>query len=88
LTLRILDTEFGNSWKPMVYQVKLEIVGSVGVRFENHRANVTAMVLSGASEVFVAVPSPLHELDVVILPSEQRLVVNPASPDIAKKSLK
>ncbi len=61
MTLRILDTEFGNSWKPMVYQVKLGIVGSVGVRFENHRANVVAMIGPGASKVFVTVP--LHELD-------------------------
>lgn len=68
-------------------RVKLEIVGPVEVRFENRRANVDAMVLPGDSEVLLGAV-PLEELDVVILPSEQRLVVNPASPDIAKKSLK
>jgi clan AA aspartic protease len=68
-------------------KVKLEIVGPVEVRFENRRANVDAMVLPGDSEVLLGAV-PLEELDVVILPSEQRLVVNPASPDIAKKSLK
>lgn len=40
----------------MIYQVKLEIVGCVGVRFENHQANVVAMVLLGDSEVFAPVP--------------------------------
>jgi clan AA aspartic protease len=68
-------------------KVKLEIVGPVEVRFENRRANVDAMVLPGDSEVLLGAV-PLEELDVVILPSEQRLAVNPASPDIAKKSLK
>jgi len=68
-------------------RVKLEIVGPVEVRFENRRANVDAMVLPGDSEVLLGAV-PLEELDVVILPSEQRLAVNPASPDIAKKSLK
>ncbi|GDZ95902.1 hypothetical protein PA905_43330 [Planktothrix agardhii CCAP 1459/11A] len=68
-------------------KIKLEIVGPVEVRFENRRANVDAMVLPGDSEVLLGAV-PLEELDVVILPSEQRLVVNPASPDIAKKSLK
>jgi len=68
-------------------KIKLEIVGPVEVRFENRRANVDAMVLPGDSEVLLGAV-PLEELDVVILSSEQRLVVNPASPDIAKKSLK
>ncbi|WP_395649113.1 clan AA aspartic protease [Planktothrix agardhii] len=68
-------------------KIKLEIVGPVEVRFENRRANVDAMVLSGNSEVLLGAV-PLEELDVVILPGEQKLVVNPASPDIAKKSLK
>ena len=45
------------------------------------------MVLPGDSEVLLGAVPP-EELDVVILPSEQRLVVNSASPDIAKKSLK
>ena len=70
----------------MVYQGELEIVGSAGVRFENHLVNVARMVLLGGSEIFA--PVPLQELDVVILPSEQRLVVNQVSPDVAKKSLK
>jgi hypothetical protein len=43
------------------------------------------MVLPGDSEVLLGAV-PLEELDVVILPGG--LVVNPDSPDIAKKSLK
>lgn len=66
-------------------QVKLEIVGPVEVRFENRRASVDGMVLPGDSEVLLGAV-PLEELDVVILPGG--LVVNPDSPDIAKKSLK
>ncbi|MGH2414030.1 MAG: aspartyl protease family protein [Microcystaceae cyanobacterium] len=67
--------------------IKLEIVGPVEIRFENRRCNVDAMVLPGDSEVLLGA-IPMEDLDVVIEPKQQRLIVNPSSPNIARKSLK
>lgn len=64
-----------------------EVVGPVEVRFENRRASVDAVVLPGALEVLLG-SIPLEDLDVVIEPRQQRLIVNPESPDIATKHLK
>ena len=68
-------------------QVKLEIVGPIEIRFENRRTNVDAMVLPGNSEVLLG-SIPMEDMDVLIDPKQQKLIVNPASPYIAKKSLK
>ncbi len=68
-------------------QVKLEVVGPVEVRFQNRSTTVRAMVLPGDAEVLLG-SIPLEDLDVVIDPRQQRLVVNPANPYFAKKSLK
>ncbi len=68
-------------------QTRLEIVGPVDVKFENRRANVDAMVLPGDAEVLLG-SIPMEEMDVLIDPKQQRLIVNPESPYIAKKSLK
>ena len=68
-------------------QVKLEIVGPVEIRFKNRRANVDAMVLPGDSEVLLG-SIPMEDMDVLIDPKQQKLIVNPASPYIAKKYLK
>ena len=64
-----------------------EVVGPVEVRFENRRASVDAVVLPGALEVLLG-SIPLEDLDVTIDPRQQRLIVNPKSPDIATKHLK
>jgi clan AA aspartic protease len=64
-----------------------EVVGPVEVRFENRRASVDAVVLPGAMEVLLG-SIPLEDLDVVIDPRQQRLIVNPESPDFATKYLK
>ncbi len=68
-------------------QVRLEIVGPIEIRFKNRRANVDAMVLPGDSEVLLG-SIPMEDMDVLIDPKQQKLIVNPASPYIAKKSLK
>lgn len=67
--------------------VKLEIVGPIDVRFENRSTTCRAMVLPGDSEVLLGA-IPMEDLDVLIEPRQQRLIVNPASPNIARKSLK
>ena len=65
----------------------LEVVGPVEIRFANRRATVDAMVLPDDAEVLLG-SIPLEDLDVQIDPKQQQLIVNPASPYIAKKSLK
>ncbi len=68
-------------------QLRLEVVGPVEIRFENRRAMVDAMVLPGEAEVLLGA-IPMEEMDVMIDPKQQQLIVNPASPYITKKSLK
>jgi hypothetical protein len=64
-----------------------EVVGPVEIHFENRSTTVRAVVLSGADEVLLG-SIPLEDLDVVIDPKKQRLIVNPDSPYIATKHLK
>jgi clan AA aspartic protease len=66
---------------------RAKVVGPVEVRFENRRASVDAVVLPGAEEVLLG-SIPMEDLDVVIDPKQQRLIVNPESPYIATKHLK
>jgi clan AA aspartic protease len=66
---------------------RLEVVGPVEVMFKNRSTSCRAAVLPGDAEVLLG-SIPMEDMDVVILPKEQRLVVNPASPYIAKKKIK
>jgi len=68
-------------------QIRLEVVGPVEIHFENRRAMVDAMVLPGEAEVLLGA-IPMEEMDVMVDPKQQQLIVNPASPYITKKSLK
>jgi len=68
-------------------EVKGEVVGPVEVHFENRSTTTRAVVLPGAEEVLLG-SIPLEDLDVVIDPKQQRLIVNPRSPDIATKYAK
>lgn len=68
-------------------KIKLEIVGPVEVRFENRSTTCRAMVLPGDAEILLGA-IPMEDLDVLIHPREQKLIVNPNSPNFAKKSLK
>ncbi len=64
-----------------------EVVGPVEIHFENRSTTVRAVVLPGAEEPLLG-SIPLEDLDVVIDPKQQRLIVNPKSPDIAMKYAK
>jgi len=68
-------------------ELRAEIVGPVEVRFENRSTTVRAAVLTGDVEVLLG-SIPMEDLDVVIDPKQQRLIVNPESPYIARKHLK
>lgn len=67
--------------------ITLEIVGPVDVRFANRETTVRAMVLPGETEVLLG-SIPMEDMDVLIDPKQQRLIVNPANPYMAKKHLK
>lgn len=68
-------------------EVRVEVVGPVEVRFENRSTTVRAMVFSGDAEVLLGV-IPMEDMDVLIDPKQQRLIVNPENPYIARKSVK
>lgn len=65
----------------------LEIAGPVEIRFENRSTTVRAMVLPGNTEVLLGA-IPMQDMDVLVNPREEKLIVNPESPFMAQKSLK
>ncbi|MDQ3684409.1 MAG: retroviral-like aspartic protease family protein [Acidobacteriota bacterium] len=67
--------------------VELEVAGPVEVRFANRRASVDAVVLPGDTEVLLGA-IPMEEMDVLVDPKQERLIVNPEHPDIAQGILK
>ena len=66
--------------------LKAEITGYVQVQFENRLAIADAYVLPNQTEVVIG-RSLLLAMDVLIDSSCDRLIVNPASPDIARMLL-
>jgi clan AA aspartic protease len=68
-------------------EIRVEVVGPVEIRFENRRATVDAMVFPGNAEPLLGV-IPMEDMDVVIDSKQQRLIVNPENPYIARKSVK
>ncbi|MCP4146387.1 MAG: hypothetical protein GY757_01430 [bacterium] len=66
---------------------KMDVVGPVEVRFENRSTTCRALVLPGNVQMLLGA-IPREDMDVVIDPKKQKLIVNPQSPYIAKKSLK
>ena len=62
--------------------VEYDVVGPIEVRFANRRAICTAFVLPGDSEPLLGA-IPMEEMDVLIHPKRQELVVNPEHPNYA-----
>ena len=62
-------------------EVRVEIVGPVEIRFENRATTVRAVMLPGSVEPLLGVIA-MEDMDVVIDPKQQRLIVNPESPNI------
>jgi hypothetical protein len=60
--------------------VEYDVVGPVNVRFANRMATCDAFVLPGDSEPLLGA-IPMEEMDVLIHPFRQELVVNPEHPD-------
>ena len=78
LGLRVVDT------RPCLLAngtyVELPIVRNVMVRFVNRECVVSALVLPGDTEPLLGA-IPMEEMDVLISPREQQLIVNPQHPN-------
>lgn len=68
-------------------KIKLDIVGPVDVRFKNRATTCRGMVLPGDSEILLG-SIPMEDMDLLIDPKHQQLILNPQTPYIAKKPLK
>jgi clan AA aspartic protease len=64
-----------------------DVVGPVELRFKNRRTMCNAMVLPGDNEVLLGA-IPLEDMDVLIHPQRQELIVNPDHPYFAQMKLK
>jgi clan AA aspartic protease len=67
--------------------VEYNVVGPLEVKFKNRRCSVDAMVLPGDNEPLLGA-IPLEDMDVLIHPYRQELVVNPDHPYFAQMKLK
>ena len=67
--------------------IEVDVVGPIEVRFENRSTTVRAIVLPGDAEVLLGA-IPMEDMDVLIDPRQQKLVVNPKHPYVATKHLK
>ncbi len=68
-------------------EIEVEVVGPVEVRFENRRTSVDAIVIPNLSEILLGA-IPMEDMDVLVDPRQQKLVVNPKHPYVATKYLK
>ncbi len=68
-------------------RIECDVVSQVEVRFKNRRTICNAMILPGDSEVLIGA-IPLEDMDVLIHPLRQELIVNPDHPYFAQMKLK
>ena len=64
-----------------------DVVASVELRFKNRRTNCNAIVLPGSSEPLLGA-IPMEDMDVLLHPLSQELIVNPEHPFFAVLKLK
>ncbi len=67
--------------------VEYDVVGPIDVRFANRHAVCSAFVLPGDSESLLGM-IPMEEMDVLVHPKRQELVVNPEHPYYAVLKMK
>ena len=67
--------------------VECNVVGPVIVKFKNREAICSALVLPGDAEPLLGA-IPLEEMDVLVHPQRNELVVHPDHPDFALMKLK
>ena len=64
-----------------------DVVGPIEVRFKNRRCVVDAMVLPGDNEPLLGA-IPMEDMDILIHPLRQELIVNPEHPYFAQMKMK
>jgi len=64
-----------------------DVVGPIEIKFKNRRCHVDAMVLKGDSEPLLGA-IPLEDMDVLVHPLRQELIVNPEHPYFAQMKIK
>lgn len=67
--------------------VECDVVAPVELRFKNRQTTCRAMVLPGDSEPLLGA-IPLEDMDVIIHPLRQELIVNPDHPYFAQMKMK
>lgn len=67
--------------------VEYDVVGPLLVKFKNRTATCSALVLPGNNEPLLGA-IPMEEMDVLIHPRRQELIVNPEHPYMAQLNLK
>jgi len=67
--------------------VEYDVVGPLSVKFANRKATCSAFVLPGDSEPLLGA-IPMEEMDVLIHPMRQELIVNPEHPNYAVLKMK
>jgi clan AA aspartic protease len=67
--------------------IQCDVVAPVELRFKNRQTTCRAMVLPGDSEVLLG-SIPLEDMDVLIHPLRQELIVNPDHPYFAQMKMK
>jgi clan AA aspartic protease len=67
--------------------LEMNVVDNVQVRFKNRATTCRAMVLPGDSEPLLGA-IPLEDMDVLIHPQRQELIINPDHPYFAQMKLK
>ena len=67
--------------------IEMDVVGPVFLKFKNRTTSCLAMVLPGDSEPLLGA-IPLEDMDVLIHPLRQELIVNPDHPYMAGMTLK
>ena len=67
--------------------VEYNVAGPIEVRFKNRRCVVDAMIIPGDNELLLGA-IPLEDMDVLIHPYKQELIVNPEHPYFAQMKLK
>ncbi len=67
--------------------VKLPVVGPVEVRFANRECSVRAVVLPGSTQPLLGA-IPMEDMDVLIHPAKNELVVHPDHPYIATMAMR
>jgi len=68
-------------------RIQCDVVSPIDIRFKNRETTCRAIVLPGDSEPLLGA-IPLEDMDVMVNPLRQELIVNPDHPDFAEMKMK